>query len=330
MPPAIRSSLVNLQNLNFQDFSNSLTPEEAREPSAELLASVARTGILHPPILREQGRATLEIVTGRRRLLAAQQTLHSISAICLVLPAETPPAEALAINLEDTLLRGDISVVEQAIFFQKILVHLEENEAARRFLPALGLEPHRHHLQNLLQLLRLEEHLLGALHEKRLHEGVARELLALNFTDRLSLYEIIETLSLSVSNQKKITATCRELATRGNTSIMALLCQPEVREILTPQETNIPQKTARLMHWLTEQRFPSLTAAEQEFRSFAATLKLPNGLTLNHSPSFEQDQVHLSIPFGNREELRRAWPLIANVLLTKKTLPVQSVANDEQ
>ena len=317
MPPTFRSSLVNLQHINFQDFSNSLTPEEAREPSAELLASVARAGILHPPILRELGRASLEIVTGRRRLLAAQQTLHSISTICLVLPAETLPAETLAINLEDTLLRGDITVVEQAIFFQKILVHMDENEAARRFLPALGLEPHRHHLDNLLQLLGLEEHLLGAVHEGRLHDGVAKELLALNFTDRLSLHEVMEILSLSVSNQKKITAICRELAARHNTSIMGLLCQPEVREILDPQETNIPQKTARLMQWLSEQRFPSLAAAEQEFRTFAATLKLPSAVALSHSPSFEQDQVRLSIPFANREELCRAWPLIANVLKTQ-------------
>jgi ParB family chromosome partitioning protein len=317
MPPTFRSSLVNLHHINFQDFSNSLTPEEAREPSAELLASVARTGILHPPILREQGRTTMEIVTGRRRLLAAQQAQHSISIICLVLPADTLPAEALAINLEDTLLRGDITVVEQAIFFEKILDHMDENEAAKRFLPALGLEPHRHQLHNLLQLLGLEEHLLGAVHEGRLHEGVARELLGLNFTDRLSLYEVMEMLSLSVSNQKKISAICRELAARHNTSVMALLCQSEVREILDPRETNIPQKTARLMQWLTEQRFPRLAEAEQEFHAFAAALKLPSAVTLAHSPSFEQDQVQLSIPLANKEELRRVWPLIAEILKTR-------------
>ena len=314
MPPAFRSSLVNLQQINFQDLTNNLTPEDAREPSNALLESIARTGILHPPILREQGGARLEIVTGRRRLIAAQQALHSISAICLVLPAETLPAETLAINLEDTLLRGDITVVEQAIFFQKILAHLDENEAARRFLPALGLEPHRHNLRNLVQLLGLEEHLLGALHAGRLHEGVARELLAMNFPDRLSLYEVMEILSLSVGNQKKITATCRELAVRHHTSVMALLCRPEIREILDPQETNIPQKTARLMQWLTDQRFLRLAAAEEEFRIFAAALKLPGGVALSHSPSFEQNQVHLSLPFANREELRRVWPFIAKAL----------------
>jgi len=68
------------------------------------------------------------------------------------------------------------------------------------------------------------------------------------------------------------------------------------------------------MQWLTEQRFPNLAEAEQEFRTFAAALKLPDGVVLNHSPSFEQDQVHLSIPFTDREALRTAWPLIADAL----------------
>jgi ParB family chromosome partitioning protein len=98
---------------------------------------------------------------------------------------------------------------------------------------------------------------------------------------------------------------------------MALLCQSEVREILDPRETNIPQKTARLMQWLTEQRFPRLAEAEQEFHAFAAALKLPSAVTLAHSPSFEQDQVQLSIPLANKEELRRVWPLIAEILKTR-------------
>ena len=68
------------------------------------------------------------------------------------------------------------------------------------------------------------------------------------------------------------------------------------------------------MQWLTDQRFPSLAAAEQEFRTFAAALKLPSALTLSHSPSFEQDQVQLAIPFADREELQRIWPRLAEAL----------------
>lgn len=313
MPPALRSSLVNFQNIDFQDTSNSLTPEGAHPPSADLLLSIARTGILHPPILREQGRARLQIIAGRRRLLAAQATLQSASAICLVLPGENTATDTLAISLEETILRGNITVVEQAIFFHKILDHMNEEEACR-FLPALGLEPHPHHIRKLLKLLQLEEHLLLALHEGFLQEGVAQELLRLSFTDRMTLFEFMELLRLSASNQRKLTSVCRELAGRANTPIMALLGRAEVREILNVANSNVPQKTMKLMQWLTSQRFPRLSEAEQEFRTFSASLGLPANVSLGHALSFEQDTLDLAISFKNRAELCRIWPRIAKSL----------------
>lgn len=313
MPPPFRSSLINLQNIDFQDTSNSLAPEGAQEPGPALLGSVARTGILHPPILREQGTALLQIVAGRRRLLAAQAVHHPVSAICLVLPAETTAADALAISLEETILRGDITVVEQAIFFYKILECMDEKNACR-FLPALGLTPHPHHIRKLLKLLQLEEHLLLSLHQGFLQEGVAHDLLGLSFTDRMSLFELMELLRLSVGNQRKLVAVCRELAGRTGTPIMAILGRPEARAILDGAESNIPQRTAQLMQWLTDQRFPRLNEAEQEFRAFSAGLGLPAGVTLSHALSFEQDRVDLAISFTNREELRRLWPRISAAL----------------
>jgi len=313
MPPPFRSSLVNLQNIDFQDTSNSLAPEGAQEPGPALLGSVARTGILHPPILREQGTALLQIVAGRRRLLAAQAAHHPVSAICLVLPAETTAADALAVSLEETILRGDITRVEQAIFFHKALELMEE-EAACRFLPALGLGPHPHHIRKIRKLLQLEEHLLLSLHNGFLQEGAAHDLLRLSFIDRMSLFEIMELLRLSASNQRKLIAVCRELAGRTNTPIMALLGREEVRAILGDQDSNVPQKTAQLMQWLSDQRFPRLSEAEQEFHTFSAGLRLPANVTLAHALSFEHDNVDLVVSFRSREELVRAWPRLAGAM----------------
>lgn len=313
MPPHFRSSLVNFQNIDFQDASNSLTPEGAQEPDPALLASVARTGILHPPILREQGSARLQIVAGRRRLLAAAASRQAASAICLLLPAASSAAEALSCSLEETVLRGNITMAEQAIFFHKALTLMDE-ETACRFLPVLGLGPHPHHIRKLLKLLQLEEHLLLSLHRGFLQEGAAQDLLLLSFIDRMSLFELMELLRLSASNQRKLTAVCRELAGRTNTPIMALLGRGEIRAILSDPDSNVPQKTAQLMQWLSDQRFPRLSEAEQEFRTFCAGLRLPANVALTHALSFEQDKVDLVVSFRNREELARAWPRFAGVL----------------
>jgi len=310
MPASFRPSLVNFRRINFADSSFSLTPEKYRRPDQELLDSVAANGVIHPPILQEHGAGPLTVVCGRRRLLAAKEALAAISALCLILPADTNPIEALGISLADTMLRGKISVVEQALFFRKALAHLDENQAAAAFLPRLGLEPHRHNLHGLLKLLELEEPLLYALHEGRLPEGVARELIGLSFTDRLALHEIMETMELSFSNRKKITAACRELSARENVSIMHLLASPEVREILAGQG-NTPQKSAALMRWFERRCTPNLSAAEEEFRRFAASLRLPLGASLSHSQSFEDDRLRLTLSFSGREELAKAWRKIS-------------------
>jgi len=316
MPTACRSSLINLQNIDFKDTTNSLAPEASLTPSDRLVESISRAGILHPPILKEQGTSVLQIVAGRRRILAAQQAHRISSCICLILPAETSTAETLGLSLEDTLLRGEASAIEQAIFFQKILEVMDE-QAACSFLPTLGLEPHPVNMKKLLRLLDLEEHLLLALHQGFLHDGVARELLSCSFTDRMSLFEVMDLLKLSVSNQKKLTVTCRELASRNNSSVMGILGQTVVREILEHPEANVPQKTAKLMQWLSEQRYPRLYAAEYEFRQFSASLKLPQEVSVSHAPSFEQDQIELTIAFRNRKELAGIWPHIARVLQQK-------------
>lgn len=313
MPANFRPSLVNYRQIDFADSSFSLTPDNYRKPDQNLLDSVGACGILHPPLLLENGTGSLTIVAGRRRLHAAREALGCASAICLILPVDTNPVEALAVSLNDTLLRGKISLAEQALFFQKILAHLDEDQAAARFLPVLGLKPQRRQLQGLLCLLELEEPLLNALHDGRLPEGVARDLLALGFTDRLSLHETMEALELSFSNRKKITAACRELAARENVSIMSLLGTSEVREIFASQG-NIPQKTAALMRWLERRCQPGLNAAEDEFRHFASSLKLPNGASLSHSQSFEDDRLQLALTFASRDELAKVWAMIKTML----------------
>lgn len=317
MLSCLRPSLVNLQQINFQDTRFSLSPEEAPTPAPNLLRSIKRTGILHPPILKEEETALFTIVTGRRRLLAAQEVLKIISATCLVIPKKTEEREILAISLEDTLLRGNMTPIEQAIFFDKILAHMDETEAATLFLPALDLEPHPRNLARLLDLLKLEEHLQLAVHNGLLHEGVARDLVRCSFTDRMSLFEVIEMLHLSVSNQKKLAAACHELAIRHNTSTMALLGDTAVREILTHPEANPPQKAANLMQWLASRLSPRLAEAEKEFRRFSAGLQLPRGSKVEHALSFERDTVTLTLPFKNQEALQKVWPELKALLQNK-------------
>lgn len=315
MTKTLRASRVNLQQIDISDTTYSLTPGTVRTPPPALLDSIERCGILHPPILKESSQGAFRVVAGRLRLLAANQLQPALSHTCLLLPPDTSDISALAIGLEDTLLRGTVSLIEQAIFFQKALTWIDEQAAAGDFLPRLGHKPHPRMIRELVRLLDLEEPLQHGVHTGLLQEGVAQELLTCSFPDRLALFEIIETLQLSVGSQKQLVSGCKELALRSNVSILSILSDARVMEILQNRESNPPQQAANLIRLLREKCSPRLTEAEQEYRSFVGRLSLPAGVTLHHAPAFERDALSCTIQFKDREEFLSRWPAIRQVIV---------------
>jgi len=314
MARILRASRVNLQQIDFSDTTYSLTPGTVQTPPPALLESIGRFGIMHPPVLKESSDGACRVVAGRLRLLAANELQPALSHTCLLLPPDTSEISTLAIGLEDTLLRGAISIMEQAIFFQKALAWIDEQTAAGDFLPRLGHKPHSRMIHELVRLLDLEEPLQHGVHTGLLQEGVARELLTCSFPDRLALFEIIETLRLSVGSQKQLVSSCKELALRNNTSILSILSDAQVMEIRQNQESNPPQKAANLIRILREKCSPRLAEAEQEYRSFVGRLMLPEGVTLQHAPAFERDVLSCTIQFKDRDEFLSQWPAIRQLL----------------
>ncbi len=307
-------SPLAINEIDFQDESYLLQPTCSAEPAKELVASMKRVGILHPPLVDQAERGRYRIVSGRNRLLAARK-LHFTSCECRVLPASFSPLETFTLLLEEKIATQGLSLMEQAIFFKKTSAWLDLDEAARRFLPLLGYKAHPFQAQKIMRLNNLEEVIQDALHAGNLDAKVAWELEKLAFFDRMALFEIMMTLKLSVGNQKKITLISREIAVRQKTSIASFLAGDDCQSILNSTELNQPQKTAHFMLWLQKKQFPRSSQAEQEFKDFCKTLHLPQGAALQHSPFFEKDEITLTLTFKNRDELLEKLPLLTSPLI---------------
>ncbi|MCI5138042.1 MAG: hypothetical protein D3922_06420, partial [Candidatus Electrothrix sp. AR1] len=80
------------------------------------------------------------------------------------------------------------------------------------------------------------------------------------------------------------------------------------------KQLNGPQRTSSLLRWLDRECQPRLTQAEEAFKKFSNLLQLPAGIRLEHSRSFEEEQVTLNMDFGSKEELARIWPHLETVL----------------
>lgn len=285
-----------------------MEPDTASDEA--LTQSITRYGILHPPIVREKSAELYTIVTGWKRLQSLRACHAGNTVPCLVVSGQTPGTDVFLLILEEIQFTRPLTIVEKAILLKKITHFADTERIVSDFLPLLGLPPHAGSPKQALQLLTLEKPILQSLHEGQLNKIVAHDFLHLSSRDRMALLQIITSLRLSFSYQKKLLVICRELAKRSNTSIEAWLNSDEVRNILSHPDANPPQKAKNLMLWLTDKHMPRYTQATAEFRRFITQLHLPKNVSVAHTPCFEDDEMTLSITFSDRKSLQHAWDRI--------------------
>lgn len=317
MPTQAQIQQVLVAQIDHDDLRfrlSPLPPATTAEDNPELAAAIARVGLLQPPILLPGGNHGMVVVSGHSRLRLVAAILGLTALPCLVLPSECDEATALGVALEALCARRRPSPMEAAFFCRRMLSHLDAATIATCYLPLLGLAPTPFLVSQTARLAELEEPFAVAIHQGRLHEAVGRELLALPLAERLALFELIDLLQLSVGNQKKLVATCRELAGRDRLSLRSILGGAEIREILDHPAMNVPQKAAALMRLLTTRRFPRLTAAQTEFDHFRQGLRLPPNVQLEPATSFEDESVRLLITLPDRQTLAANWPALRKAL----------------
>ena len=103
---------------------------------------------------------------------------------------------------------------------------------------------------------------------------------------------------------------------REQVSVEALHTQWEEKE--KDKQLNGPQRASSLLRWLDREYQPRLTQAEEEFKKFCNQLHLPAGVQVEHSLSFEEEKVTLSMEFRTKEELAQNWPQMEELLRRSK------------
>jgi len=309
--------IIPLAHIDFTDISYMISPDSEPVLDESFKASISRYGTFSPPVVRETDTNRYSIVAGRKRLRAVSALQTHMEWPCLVISRQVPEIEVFRILLDEITLARQLTPVEKAHILQKVSEVAGESQIVEEFLPIMGLAPNRMTITQTVRLLDLELPILLALHQGTIHETVGRELTSLTAEDRTALFEIISSLQLSYSNQKKILAMGKELAGRHKTTIANLLDDDAIQDILQHQEANPPQKTKKLMRYLSRKHFPRSSMAEEEFNNFTSAMHLPQNVTIEHAPYFENDSMTLSITFPDRESLKNNWEKMRHVIRPK-------------
>lgn len=203
----------SIQEINIHEIRpNPYQPRKIFEEDAinELKESILQHGVLQPIIVRKSIKG-FEIVVGERRFRAAK------AAELTVIPAvvrELTEQQMMELALLENLQREDLSPIEEAQAYQKLMEHLDLTQEAL----AKRLGKSRPHIANHVRLLTLPDQIQQLIAEGKLSMGHGRTLLGLKNKEKLNalvekiirehlnvrqLEQLIQQLNSNVSRETK-------------------------------------------------------------------------------------------------------------------------------
>jgi hypothetical protein len=282
---------------NLHPFLDDFIPENLEQ-------SVAKVGILHPPVVIETGLDTYDIVCGRKRIRCGCK-LGQADFLCHVLPSASEKLTILNFLVEDQLSLGPLSLPELANSLKLFLYHGGEEKEFALFARQPQPRMRRVHL---LSILDLDNPAQRSIHFGTVAEKIIPSLLKCTSEDQSRLIALVEQLQLGEGKQRRLVTLCCDIALREKIFISSLLDRQEIQSIIEHQEMNAPQKAGRLLRLLQKLCFPQSMKAKEAFQNELRTFDLPGHCEITPSPFFEKDEITLSVRFQNLEECRRIFP----------------------
>ncbi len=161
----------------------------------DLAQSIKEKGIIQPLIVRQLAEDTYEIIAGERRWRAAQGAmLHEVP----VLVRELSDTEALELALIENLQRQDLTPLEEAEGFSRLMDEFQHTQEAL----AKVIGKSRSHVANMIRLLALPEPVKRLMDEGALSAGHARALLTAQ--DPIGLAKLVVDRGLNVRQTEKL------------------------------------------------------------------------------------------------------------------------------
>ena len=175
---------------------------------AGLISSVREHGVLQPLVVTRHGTG-YRLIAGERRLRAARAA--GLAEVPVVVREAPAPQESLALALIENIQRHDLSALEEAEAYKRLLEEFElSHEAIARQVGRT-----RTHISNTLRLLGLVPVVQGALLSGAISAGHGRALAPL---PEAAQEEGLRRILRDELNVRQTEALARELAEKGAAS----------------------------------------------------------------------------------------------------------------
>ncbi len=153
-----------------------------------LVESIKEKGVLQPLLVRRQGDK-FELIAGERRWRASK--LAGLDKVP-VIEKELSDKEVLEVALVENLLRENLSAIEEAEGFQRLIDEFAHTQEALSQIVGKS----RSHIANMLRLLNLPESVKTLVKEGKISAGHARSLVGLENAEEVAQQIIVKDLSV--------------------------------------------------------------------------------------------------------------------------------------
>ncbi len=190
-----------------------------QEEMDSLEASIREKGVIQPILVRKTSDQAYEIIAGERRWRAAQRAgLHELPVVV----RELTDREALEIALVENVQRADLSPIEEALGYQRLMTEFDHTQ--EQLSKVVGKS--RSHVANLLRLLDLPPGVKTLLDGGKITAGHARALLGVENAETLARQIVARNLNVRQTERltqlgKKRTAKKQPLSAK-DTDTLAL------------------------------------------------------------------------------------------------------------
>ena len=296
---------IKLSQIDFNDNSYRIT---YNPDISKLVASIKKVSILNHPVLEKTAQDSYRIVCGYKQLLALKQlNKDKISAYYFETNETSPSLQLFVITIFENLGTRSLNIIEQANILHKlvILFHVPDEIIVKRFLPELDLGTNQKLINRFLKLYTLKDHLKKAIVDEFLSVDSALSLSKLDETEAGLIFDLFFSLKIGKNKQKEFLRLVHDISNGSKISIIELINEENIREIVQNEKLTSPVKINRIMTHLKRLRYPHFSSAQEKFDLFKKDLKLPPNMILRPPDFFEGEQFSLELKFKGQSEFNK-------------------------
>ncbi|OQX27767.1 MAG: hypothetical protein BWK80_03575 [Desulfobacteraceae bacterium IS3] len=282
-------------------------------PGDTLKDSIRNMGLMHPPIvINHPISADFVIVAGFRRIAACRELGWS-EIPARILPPETEKSDCIKLAITDNSLQRPLNLIETSRALHHISEFYQDHRQLAREASLLGLPENPSLIGKIRKLCLMPQPIQNAILSDVIPLAVASELDEMPPDTALAYTKLFEILKPSLSKQREILTSVREIAHREDMSLLNVLESEAVQEIQA-KESDRNQKTREIRLYLKQRRFPAIVSAEKAFETHVTSLNLGKDISLIHPENFEGTVYTLHLYFKNLSELDALGSKLQNII----------------